>query len=989
MIKKMPAVLAALVLSTAACGQDDPPALSGQAPEAAELDAAAEPDAAQEPPGAETDGGSDAETDAEPGSPSPDAPYDPEAELDSTPLPVDDAQVVIGRLPNGLTYYLRSNDSPGGRLELRLVVRAGSVDDPDGAEGAAHYLEHMLFNGTERYPKNELDETLRDLGAEFGPDLNAYTTRDETVYALSVSTEGGAAVDTAFDVMAQWASAATLAEEDVEAERGIVNDEFLLGSASGPGKVGLALEELYAAGTAYEGKDVLGNAETIRSMTAEKLRQFYDAWYRPSNMAVVAVGDLTTADLETLVRRHFGGLEGRGPEPQREPITVEPNREPRIDTLAFSGVGYSRLSLDWAVPVWPRHTAGGQRLRLLETLIRVMLEDRLVQEFAFGRLSQATEPYISPFSSGRSLRFWGTNFGGSDLAAGTTDLLSVMAGAAEFGFTQEEMDRAVESIRVSLDTAVATEQTQQDSEYARGYVGHFLERSYLAGAEQRQQRYTALLEDIALAELDEHWRWLSAWSGPIVVPYGEDFDDIPTLEEMAAAVASVRPREKAAAESAIDSLMAAPDPVAPVSSGPLDLFEGFEAYEWRFENGATVVFVGSDIAEGEVNLRAESLGGYSILEPGGAGRRRMAITAVNSSGVGDVSAGQLSAYLDGSTASAQPWISATTEGISGSASPDDLEDLFALLHLYHAEPRVTAVGLKNALNDAVEELALAETYSSWVVTLAYVAARHPDNPWQVRLATQDDIDAATADSLLELYERRFGGVDDLVVVAAGDTDRETVADLAARYVGTLPSDVPDTYADRRSPHPDGVTRIEVPLADPSGTSVAIHYDSPVEYTPKLAVTLRVLENIMNEQMIVRVREELGNTYDTLSSLSIRRTPTSGVSSEFSSTGDAQFLDQIYDKMIAIIDEMVVNGPSDADFVQAKTVVGANYDLISNFDLIGTVLQRRFSDDADLLTPTRRFQELAKLTASDVQALAEQLYGPGRRIEVFGVPAGQP
>ena len=152
--------------------------------------------------------------------------YEP-ADADLTRLSVDE-EIFIGTLDNGLTYYLRSNDTPAEGVEMRLVVNAGAILDPDGADGVAHYLEHMLFNGTERFSKNDLIQALRSIGTDFGPDLNAYTSADETVYMFDFLLDNPEALDLAFEVLSQWLSAATLQPDDVEAERGIVLDEYRL-----------------------------------------------------------------------------------------------------------------------------------------------------------------------------------------------------------------------------------------------------------------------------------------------------------------------------------------------------------------------------------------------------------------------------------------------------------------------------------------------------------------------------------------------------------------------------------------------------------------------------------------------------------------------------------------------------------------------------------------------------------------------------------------
>lgn len=963
---------------------------------------------------------------------------DPAFNVDLTPLPIDD-QLSRGRLDNGLSYYLRSNDSPGSQLELRLVVKAGARNDPNGAEGVAHYLEHMLFNGTEKYPGNELLEALRDLGIQVGPDVNASTSQDSTVYRLVLldaqlyetsqaetadetaddppTYTASAEVEQLFDILGQFMSAASLNPEDVEAELGIIRDEYRFAAEFSSSQVARSINELYASGTPYEGKHTIGTLESIESMDSATLREFYNTWYQPSNMAVVAVGDIPVSLLEQLVRDHFGDLEDNSPTfssseaPNRsdttedtavhgwttaeiDEFTAEINPEPVIESLVIEESGPVRVSLDWRAPVWPAGTAGGEYQYLVENLIIRMLANRLYEEFNAGRLTvQISAPYLTQFFYANALRFFGMNFGGVDLTRGLTDIMSILEGAAEFGFTQQELDTAVEALRTTLNSAIRAEPTQQDYTYANSYTEHFIKGNFLGTPQERLDWFETQVEELAVADLSEHWQWFWTHAEPIIVPYGENELDVPNEEDIAKAVEAVQPRKKLPPEQPVDTLMTAPAPLQPVSSQVLDLFGNYSTYEWQFENGAKVIFTQSKIAENLVNVRATSLGGYFNTQPGEAGLSRVAVEAVAGSGLGDLSAWQLANYLEGSTAVVGPWVNSTTESMVGRSSSEDLEDLFALLHLYHTQPRVRQAGLSRAINNARERNVYARSNGLSATFFAHIEARNPGNPWYQLLPSEDQINNSTPESLLETYQSYFDGVDgDLIVMLVGDTDEATVADLAARYIATLPAGEVDTYIDRRSPHPDDVVRQEVHLANPAEAHVRINYDKLMEYTAKLVVTVDVLESLLGEQLFLRVREQLGDSYRVSAELVITPRldtvvePEFYVGSEFISSGGAESLQEIYDQIISVITEIADTGPTSSNFEQAKSVVADNYLLVSNEDLLGVLDLRRQLGDSELPTPSRKLLTLQSLTVEDVRALAADLYASGQRIEVFGLPA---
>ena len=392
-------------------------------------------------------------------------------------LPVDPA-VRIGTLDNGLTYYLRCNDSPGHNLELRLAVNAGSLNEAEAGSGVAHFLEHMLFNGTEKYPKNELTRVLQSIGVEFGPDINAYTSYDETVYQLDLPTHDEAAVDTAFDVLAQWAHAATINPDDVEDERGVVRDEYRLGYETADGVVRVAFPRMYSMGTPYEGRLPIGSLEGIEAITAQDLRDFYEKWYVPSNMAVIAVGHLTLDHLEALVKEHFDAIPA-GEDPTDPERDSELDPESRFDIATSPGQGYSFLSLDIRLPSWDRGTVAGERELWIEQLISIMLGNRLQDAYEQGLLSQTDPTHWSSFGHSRGLRFYGTNLRAEDYQTALNDFWSMMLTLKAHGFVEADLARAVTAIEAGLEFAVEAAPTTLDSSYATRYVSHFLaERRY-------------------------------------------------------------------------------------------------------------------------------------------------------------------------------------------------------------------------------------------------------------------------------------------------------------------------------------------------------------------------------------------------------------------------------------------------------------------------------------------------------------------------------
>ena len=510
-------------------------------------------------------------------------------------------------------------------------------------------------------------------------------------------------------------------------------------------------------------------------------------------------------------------------------------------------------------------------------------------------------------------------------------------------------------------------------------VSHFTSGGGIESTSDRVARLGALLDTFTVEELTAHLRWILGNAPPLVVSLGDDPANVPTASELQAAIDAVVPVSVPETEAAIETLMTAPDPVAPTSEGGFAAFEG--AFEWVFGNGTTVVFVPSDLAANQVNVTAQGLGGWSLLPVGSSAVRFHATAAVAASGVGDASANQLDEYLAGTTARISPYISQFTEGFTGSASPDDLEDLFALLHLSVTKPRISQVATNEQIQSMQTRRTSADNSPGWIAAISMWAAVYQDSPWFTLVATNEQIAATTPDSLLELYTMRLGDVDDLVVVVVGDVDRQSVAELATRYIGTLPSGASDSFVDHNPGFPAGIQRITIPVAADSGeTGLNVAFGANLPVTVESLVAGDVAENLINDLLVATVREGLGETY----SIGVSISPTIQTGAwevVVQATGAAEVLEESLATIIAVIEELSVNGPTGSDLAQAISVARDDYQLDSNGEIIAPLLRRRHLGDA-LGSPEQRLQALSEITASDIQQFVSVVVNTDNRIEVF-------
>ena len=906
-------------------------------------------------------------------------PAEPVPAHDPTPLPVDPA-VTIGTLDNGLTYYLRHNDSPGRNLAVRLLVNVGSVDETDDQAGIGHFIEHMLFNGTADFPGNSLGEALREIGVELGPDINAGVGHDLTLYRIEVRLDADHKAPLVFHALSQMASAATFEPDAVESERGVVLDEMRLAVERVDGLITREFDRIYTRGTPYEGRDPIGTLDTVNAMTADDLRAFYEKWYVPANMAVVVVGDMAVDAQRALVEEHFGPLpagEGR-----RAPSVYIPPAESSTHVVTDPRRGVTLISLD--IPIDPHDlgTVGGDRLTTMEALIEIMIDNRLDDAYHRGELSQVDPPRFFAFTYNRGLRYYGTNWQGDNLDTASRDYLSVLLTAQEHGFTSGDLRRAISQIVADLQFLLDRIPTIQDREWADYYQDHFFYGGDIDSVARSVTRTARLLPQFTPEELTEHFRWQMRRGGLVVVAVGPDPSSVPTVAELDAALAAATAGPPSQEVAVIDQLMDPPEPADPVSERSFDVFD--DGYEWTFANGARVMFAPSDIAEGSVSLHAQSLGGWSLLEPGDRALSAIAVNAVGGSGLGDVSRAELNRFLEDITVSVNPYIGETTEGFAGSSSTDDVETMFQLIHLLVTAPRIDDQSYQDALHTAETRLALAERDPRWQAGIAYLDARYGDT-WHRAIAEREEIDSLTPQRLLAMYQSRLGKVDDLVVAIAGDIDLSVIERLARHYIGTLPAGEPDTYINHRPPMPAGLVQRQVQVGAGESAVLEIYNEAYMEVTPLGVVAADVLSVALEERVNLVIREELGASYIAGAAVDSNTIPSPFFDSVVYATLDPSRYDEIHATVLGILADVAANGLTPAEFEQATAILTTDYARSRNSDLISALLTRRGADDEDVITKKRLSEELLRVTPEDVQAVAAALYGEGGRIEIARRP----
>jgi zinc protease len=706
------------------------------------------------------------------------------ASLD-TPLPFS-PRVTVGRLDNGLRYYIRENQEPAGRAELRLVVNAGSILEDDDQLGLAHVLEHMAFNGTENFARQELVTFMESIGMRLGAGLNASTSYDQTVYMLRVPTDVPEHVETAFQILEDWAHGLTLDPEEIDRERGVVMEEWRARQGAGA-RVGELQNRVMYGDSRYADRSPIGTPESIQGFEHEALRRFYDDWYRPDLMAVVAVGDFDATRIEALVREHFEAI----------PASVDPRERAKHDIPVEDGTIFSiasdpqltttRVSLISRRQREVEPTVGGVREGMVAGLYAVLLNRR------FQEAARAPDaPFLSAAagvgSLGWSVQLFqiGASVPDGEVERGLRGVLAEIERAHRFGFTESELAREKTATLRRLELTLANRDSRTSASFAARYVNSFLSDTPAPGLEYQVELGRRFIPEITLEEVNEFGRGWAEESSRVVLVSGPERGGLamPAEAELAVVLAEAPEADlepyvdRTPAETLLAELPVGSEVVAErIADGGL--------IEWDLANGIRVVLMPTDHDADRILFRGFSPGGHSLASDEAFVPARTAVRAIAGGGVGAFDANDLRRVLTGTVASANPFIAEFEEGVSGTAAIRDLETMFQLIYLRFTAPRADEAFFRTFVQAGQSALGNRDSNPATVFGDAFNRIMTQDHPRE-RPETVEMLPLMDLDQSLAFYRDRFSDASDYIFIFVGSLDPETMRPLVERYLGALP-----------------------------------------------------------------------------------------------------------------------------------------------------------------------------------------------------------
>ena len=832
----------------------------------------------------------------------------------STPLPVDPA-VTIGTLPNGMRYYIRQNAKPEDRAELRLVVNAGSVLEDQDQLGLAHFLEHTAFNGTTNFKKNDLVSYLESIGVRFGADLNAYTGFDETVYILPVPTDSAHIVEKAFQILEDWAHGQLFDPTEVTNERGVVVEEWRGRKGAGDRMLQKWLP-VALKGSLYATRLPVGTQESIMGATPDKLRRFYQDWYRPDLMSVIAVGDFDKAAIEALIKKHFSAIPKRANARPRPSVTVPSNVQPLVAITTDKEQPGTSVSLTFKMPHEQTRTVADYRRDLTQNLYLGMLNNR------FSEIGQKPNaPFLAAGASVSS--FFARDIDAFSLDANVADngiekateaLLAEARRVDQFGFLETELSRAKQNMLRGYERAYTERDKTQSGQLVEEYVGNYLFNEAIPGIEYEYRLVQQLLPGITLADVNALASKYITDENRVILVQAPDKpgSKVPTEAELLAVIdrganATVTAWTETVTDAPLIERMPARGRVVSERMIP-----EVGVTEWKLSNGARVLLKPTDFKQDEVLMSGYSPGGHSLVSDADFMSATLASQVVELSGIGTFSAVELGKKLAGKVARVTASVGETSESISAAGSPKDLETMLQLVYLKFTAPRLDSAAYAAFTGMAKNQLANrgAQPMQVFFDSVTVVMGQHH---FRSRPLTEAVFAEVNPNRALEIYRDRFADAGDFTFVFVGNIDPTTLKPLVEQYLAALPTKGrKETWKDVTPGSPRGVvTKTVLKGREPKAMSI-LTFSGPFTNSPENRFAIRALIDLFQIKATEMLREQLGGTY----SPSVMGGGSKAPDSEYDVTVMFESAPENVEKLTAgvftLIDSLQSRGPTQAD-----------------------------------------------------------------------------
>lgn len=840
----------------------------------------------------------------------------PKAELNKKILngniPIDPS-FRMGVLSNGMHYFIKKNSKPENRVELRLAVKAGSILEDNDQRGLAHFIEHMQFNGSEHFSKNDLINYLEKVGTQFGPDLNAYTGFDETVYMLQVRTDKKNQLDTGLLVIYDWAGKASFDPEEIDKERGVVISEWRTG-LSPDQRMRNKYLPVMLKGSRYAKRLPIGDPEIVKNADYNTIKRFYYDWYRPDLMAVIVVGDIDVDKMETKIKSMFSDIKNPEREKERVKYSVPPQKGTEVVVVSDKEAPFTVVQMMNKLP----HIELKTKSDLLASI-----ERRLFNMMFNARLDEIKNSPNPPFTF--SYTGYSNNIGDIDsymsyamvpegkaieaIKTFTKENMKVL----KFGFTKSEFDRQKTNLLKNIERAYKEKNKTESRRYASKAIYHFLNNNPLISEEQNYNFVNLYLNNIKLADVNNLAKQWITNDNRVIIVTGPDKEDVklPTKEDIMNVIKNTQSEQ---VNAYVDNVSKKPffdKKLPPVSIVDTKSFDEYGIKKLILQNGIEVYLKRTNFKNNEVKFTAYSPGGTSLYDIKDYNDARWASRVINEMGLSDFSNTQLDKLLTGKQVSVQPGIYSLYENIQGDASIEDMETMFQMINLYFTAPRKDM--------DAFKSFVTRNTglYGNLLKNPQYYfinesnKIKYDNNPRVGGFPTAEEINSLNLDNLYNIYKNRFGDAGDFKFFFVGNFDEEKITNYIQKYLGNLPSNGrKENWIDRNINLKPGVVKKTIYYGEAPKTYVDITFHGDFAWNKDNEYVLNSLVDVLKIKLRESLREDKGGVYGVRVYGYASNEPRERYIINISFNSDPDNTQNLVDAAFQVINKLQTEGPDD-------------------------------------------------------------------------------
>ncbi|MDO5496885.1 MAG: insulinase family protein [Alistipes sp.] len=914
------------------------------------------------------------------------------------PVPADE-NIRVGKLENGLTYYIRHNAKPEGMGNFYIVHDVGAIQENDNQQGLAHFLEHMAFNGTKNFPDKSMIEYLESVGIKFGANLNAFTSWDLTQYFMTdvpVNKEG--VVDNVLTVLHDWSHFILLEQDEIDSERGVIKEELRTRDGAA-WRSTIAMLQAVGKGTLYAERNLIGYLEGLESFTYDDIRTFYDKWYRPDYQAIVVVGDIDVDEIEAKIKTIMADIPAPAPDAaQKDVIVIPDNEEPIVSIFTDPEQQYSQVNVIYKSQALPKEARGLVLAELLDVMTSLM--DRMAAE----RLQDMAEKPNAPFINADFGALGGfgicptlnVTVGGAmtkdgEILAGYKAILTEMERIRRWGFTDGEFERAKAKVLASLESSYNSRDDRKHAFWAQRCIDNFREGTPMPSAEQEYQLDKQLVEVLNVAMINQAAQQLYQPGKNMVIIVNSPEKEgvaVPTEAELLAALEEVVASDiEALKEDVVIEPLIAEDVVLKGSKvKKVAQNEAMGTTEWTLKNGVKVVLKQTDYEADRIRLSAISDGGTALFCDGCYWTAQLLSSVMSESGISKFSASDLRKQLSGKVASANTSVDMYEHAVTGQASLKDVETMLQLVYLQFTAPRFDQTDFDNFMTRISSMLANQETNPDFIFSQELMKTIYGDSPRRQQISTEN-LAKVKFDKLAEVHSKLYSNAKDFTFYFIGNMSPEELQPLVEKYIGSLPvaKKVTNKFTDDgvRVVRGGVVNDFRQAMKQPK-VSVLFYYVGDEAYALENQLTMEFFSSALDNRYLKSIREEKGGTYGVGVRGSLDAEPVEEYSLLIQFDTNEQMADELSAIVVAEIEKIAAEGPLAEDMDKTREFLLKDYTKqIKNNSYWSNAISEYYDHNIDVVNG---YEDAVKaVSAEDVQALAKKILEDGNLIKVVMRP----